>query len=203
MECGLAIDEKLEQGRKLLDYLDTRTNRQLLRSQAAWIGTGMKLELDELYLFHIQEITFEKKAPSKEAMENILGTFRGMDGISFVYLILGDVQGVSFYFGVAVDKSYGQNPLFDITTLGEDILAPSIRGNFRGCKVVPVCADRKKEILTQLQTAFYVVFGWIGGILPALDDISKSGRIEIAGSLLLLLAEVPSTGSERGASALI
>ena len=170
MECGLAIDEKLEQGRKLLDYLDTRTNRQLLRSQAAWIGTGMKLELDELYLFHIQEITFEKKAPSKEAMENILGTFRGMDGISFVYLILGDVQGVSFYFGVAVDKSYGQNPLFDITTLGEDILAPSIRGNFRGCKVVPVCADRKKEILTQLQTAH------AAGMLEGVPGVDKEGE---------------------------
>ena len=65
------------------------------------------------------------------------------------------------------------------------------------------CGPVRSPALTQLQTAFYVVFGWIGGILPALDDISKSGRIEIAGSLLLLLAEVPSTGSERGASALI
>ena len=49
---------------------------------------GESLTLPKLSLFRLDEITYEEKAPRREAMENIIGTFRHMKGVHFVYLIL-------------------------------------------------------------------------------------------------------------------
>lgn len=48
---------------------------------------GPALSLPKLSLFRLDEITYEEKAPRREAMENVIGTFRHMKGIHFVYLI--------------------------------------------------------------------------------------------------------------------
>ena len=48
------------------------------------------LALPQLSLFCLEEITYEEKAPRREAMENIIGTFRHMEGIHFVYF--GDAR---------------------------------------------------------------------------------------------------------------
>ena len=129
------LDEKLRNGGAGLSYLRDNLHKSVFGGENVWLGTDISLELKDFSLFHIEELTFEEKAPRREAMENILGTFRGMKGISFIYLILGDTDGVNFYFGVARDYSYGYQPDFDAVDLGRDILAPSIRGNFRGSEV--------------------------------------------------------------------
>ena len=101
-----AFEQKLRRGREVLRYLNARSNRRLLDKGSEWVGKNLSLALNEVYLFRIEEVTFEEKAPRKEAIENILGTLRGMEGVSFIYLILGDASGVKFYFGAARDKSY-------------------------------------------------------------------------------------------------
>ena len=126
------MDEVLARSHEALDALGSREMRSLLKmgKKNDWVGESWTLERDEFYLFQVSEVTFEEKAPRKEAMENILGTFRGMDGISFLYIILGDRTGVKFYFGVARDKSYPERKLpFSVKDLGRDILLPSMKGN--------------------------------------------------------------------------
>lgn len=81
------MDARLKRGHDVLDFLNMPSRRRMLNKDYEWVGTKWNLELDEFYLFHVREVTFEEKAPRKEAMENILGTFRGMDGISFLYMI--------------------------------------------------------------------------------------------------------------------
>ena len=162
------MEARWERGRDVLDYLNLRSQRKMINKDNKWVGTELNLEQNELCLFHICEVTFEEKAPRKEAMENILGTFRGLDGISFVYMILGDSTGVNFYFGVTRDKSYPEDKLpFEIYDLEQEILTPSMKGNFRGSKIEEVSPADKQVIMKRLQEADYV--GMLEGV-PGVDD---------------------------------
>ena len=144
------FEECCEYGQELLDYLHNPAFLHLFSEVQKWAVGERELELDEFWLFRIEALTFEEKAPRREAMENILGTFRGMDGISFIYLILGDGDGVKFYFGVAKDHSYTGEQI-SAHTLGKDILGPAIRGNFRGCSIEEVSPEDKMVILEKLR----------------------------------------------------
>ncbi len=63
---------------------------------------------------------------ANRCLENILGTLRGMEGISFIYLIPGDAAGVKFYFGAARDKSYPNHKMpFSVHDLEQDFLRQS------------------------------------------------------------------------------
>lgn len=168
------MDEALACSHEALDALGSREMRSLLKSgkKKDWVGESWTLERDEFYLFRVSEVTFEEKAPRKEAMENILGTFRGMDGISFLYIILGDRTGVKFYFGVARDKSYPEEKLpFSVKDLGRDILLPSMKGNFRGSMIERVEPDDQKSILERLKKAPSV--GMLEGV-PGVDEENEN-----------------------------
>ena len=166
------FEVKLERGRKVLRYLNAQVNRTLLDKGREWVGKNFRLELNEIYLFQILEVTFEEKAPRKEAIENILGTLRGMAGISFIYLILGDATGVKFYFGAARDKLYSEDKMpFSVHDLEQDILTPSMKGNFRGSKILEVNRDERKIILDKIKNA--ASFGMLEGV-PSVDDKNEN-----------------------------
>ena len=158
-------------GQSLLDYLHNPLSQHLFSSNTEWLEINNKLKLDEFWLFRIEALTFEEKAPRREAMENILGTFRGMDGISFIYLILGDKFGVKFYFGVAKEISYKGEQL-SAHTLGKEVLGPAIRGNFRGCSIEEVSPEGKQEILSKLQ-GINCAAGILEGV-PGTEDDNES-----------------------------
>ena len=109
-----------------------------------------KISSNDLFFLHIEELTFEDKSPRKEALENVIASIR-IDGISFVYLLLGDEQGVSFYFGIAKDKKYKKELVLDVDDIGRDILKPSIEGNFRGSKVRDISKE-KKTLLSKIKS---------------------------------------------------
>lgn len=105
-----------------------------------------QLDLRDISLYHIEEVTFDEKAPRKEALENVLSSMR-VEGINFIYLIIGDNTGVHFYFGVARDLYQSQNKdLLSIMDVGKCILEPNIRGNFRGSKIKEVSPEEKYRI---------------------------------------------------------
>lgn len=163
---------KLRRGRNILRYLNARVNCNLLDKGREWVGKNFQLELNEIYLFQILEVTFEEKAPRKEAIENILGTLRGMAGISFIYLIFGDATGVKFYFGAARDKLYPEDKMpFSVHDLEQDILTPSMKGNFRGSKILEVNRDERKIILDKIKNA--ASFGMLEGV-PSIDDKNEN-----------------------------
>ncbi|MCK5855237.1 MAG: ATP-binding protein [Sulfurovaceae bacterium] len=96
----------------------------------------------EFSLYHIEELTFEDDSPRKEALENVLGALR-VEGINFVYLLLGDCRGVSFYFGIVKDKSYNKDLELDVDDIGRVILKSSIEGNFRGSKITELLEEKE------------------------------------------------------------
>ncbi|MFT5759816.1 MAG: hypothetical protein ACI9LM_004595 [Alteromonadaceae bacterium] len=88
----------------------------------------------EFSLYHIKELTFDDDSPRKEAFENVLNSLN-IEGIMFVYLLIGDKHGISFYFGIAKDKQYKKALALDVDDIGQTILKPAIEGNFRGSVV--------------------------------------------------------------------
>lgn len=139
------MDKRVKKGRELLAILQGAASGE--KEGRDWLPYDRDLALKECCLFRIKELTFEKEAPRREAMENILGMFRGMGGVSFIYLILGDAQGAAFYFGVAKDFAYEGDGALTAPTVGHDILGAGIRGNFRGSMVEELSNEEKKSIL--------------------------------------------------------
>ncbi len=104
-----------------------------------------ELLVSDFSLYHIEELTFEDESPRKKAFENVLSSLK-FEGISFVYLLLGDKNGVSFYFGIAKDKSYDSSLELDVDKIGKSILKPNIEGNFRGSKIRRLTRNKKSDI---------------------------------------------------------
>lgn len=167
------LNEAKEYGGEVLDFLEKHSNTTVFRSRRTWLGKNLKLTSKDLFLYHIKEITFEEKAPRKEAVENILGTFRGLEGYNFIYMILGEKDHVDFYFGVAADKFFQTQNTFSAYEIAAEMLEPSIKGNFRGSMVKLVDADEKTAILERLQNAKR--FGILEGV-PGLTKESDSNN---------------------------
>jgi hypothetical protein len=133
-----------------------------LNTKIEWIKTQLQLpSCSETTLslspldfdfFHIQEITYEDESPRREAFENVLGSLR-LEGINFVYLLLGNKKGISFYFGVAKNRKQLE---VDIDDIANQILRANIEGNFRGSKVERLRKAAKLELQNRLQKFSYV-----------------------------------------------
>ena len=88
------------------------------------------LDLGDLILYQIEEITYEEDAPQLEALENALSCMT-VSGMNLVYLIMGEKGRVSFYFGVARDY-LAPNEGAAVKEIGDAFLKPALEGNFRG-----------------------------------------------------------------------
>ncbi|RZP75561.1 DUF87 domain-containing protein [Vibrio vulnificus] len=88
----------------------------------------------EFSLYHIKEVTFDEDSPRKEAFENVLNALT-VEGVTFIYLLMGDKDRVYFCFGIAKDKRFNRKLSLDVDDIGESILKPSLEGNFRGSVV--------------------------------------------------------------------
>ncbi|MCR5587291.1 MAG: hypothetical protein K6F77_07155 [Lachnospiraceae bacterium] len=124
------------------------------------------IELQDIALYHVEEVTFDDKAPRKEALENVLSSMK-MDGVNFIYLLIGDEYGVHFYYGVARNYSYDKPLELDIDEIGEKIMEPSIKGNFRGSKIKKVNAKDKKNITKLIKEMKY------GSLLEGVPGATK------------------------------
>lgn len=113
------------------------------------VGAGDTIRTDFIAMYRVDEISFEDKAPRKEALENVISSMN-VEGVNFVYLIIGNKKGVNFYYGAARDFSVETNELA-INDIGEMILKPSLQGNFRGSVITEVGADDKKKILKEIE----------------------------------------------------
>ncbi len=107
---------------------------------------NMELQPKDLCLFRVDEICAEDETPRKEALENVLSAMR-IDGINFIYLVIGNKNGVSFYYGASKDMSSEAETMLSINDIGEYILKRSLQGNFRGSKISTVSPDQKRVII--------------------------------------------------------
>ena len=111
------------------------------------------IDLNEWHLYRIDELVYsEKEGLKREAIENVLSTFRGMDDVNILYLILGDTDKVSFYMGVSKNlyleawdqKQQGKADL-SIESYGPHIMKPSLEGNFVGSQITEVADYAEKQ----------------------------------------------------------
>lgn len=127
------------------------------------------LSLTDFELYKIDEITYEEeeKAPRREAFENVVGTLRDSYA-NFLYIILGDGEKVSIYFGLAKNSYINEeNEILELNGMGSLILKPSIEGNFRGSKIKRINKKEKEKILNDIRnvdTNKYAYFEGIPGI---------------------------------------
>ena len=110
-------------------------------------------DLSNVVLYHIKEVTFEgeEKSPRREAFENVIGMIQN-EGVNFIYLILGDKKGVSFYFGLVKESKYNGELPMPIDEMGNNLLKSAIRGNFRGSKIEEVSPEEMVEIFDKMNT---------------------------------------------------
>ena len=129
------------------------------------------LEENELYLYKIDELIFSKnEGPRRESMENILSSFRNLQDINLIYLILGDKLKVSFYIGVAANL-YNKDDNLDLKSWADDILKPTLKGNFVGSSISEVDRDEKKDILNKIRNNKHS--GFINGIPGFINENSR------------------------------
>lgn len=135
-----------------------------------------KIKTEFLAMYRIDEITYEEKAPRKEALENVISSM-DISGVNFVYLIKGDSTGVSFYYGVARDYS-AEEPQMAINDIGELILKPSLQGNYRGSKIIALNPNEKKELLLSIdEMKDSMILEGVPGINKDDEDFQSVDRI--------------------------
>jgi len=121
----------------------------------------------DIRFYRVTEVTFDDKAPRREALENVFGSLK-LEGVNIVYLILGNQKGISFYFGVV--KTQKDLPI-DVDDVAREILKPNIEGNFRGSKVEQVKKDEKRKIIASIEEFSYI--SEVSGI-PEVNEEAKN-----------------------------
>ncbi|MBU9712741.1 DUF87 domain-containing protein [Evansella tamaricis] len=161
----------MEKDTFVLDFISNQTNYYLGNNHRLKTKELDTLLLQDVSFYHIEELTFEDQSPRKEAFENVLSALR-IEGVSFIYLILGDQNGVQFYFGVVrkLNEGTAQPLSININEIGENILRPSLSGNFRGSKITEVPPKRKQQLLQSIQSMEY------GGFLEGVPGINEDSK---------------------------
>lgn len=117
------------------------------------------LELGDLILYQIEEITYEEDAPQLEALENALSCMT-VAGMNLVYLILGEKGRVSFYFGVARDY-LAPNEGASVKEIGDAFLKPALEGNFRGSIVRELDDPKVKKGIVEKSAILKTLKGYL------------------------------------------
>lgn len=131
-----------------MDYLTDKDVMYL--SNALQFQKTKKIENRDFYLLKVTDICYDEQAPKKEALENVLSSLK-MDGINFIFLIIGRKEKVDFYYGISKDLKYDGTLDFEIKDIGDSILKPSIQGNFRGSKTKSLNSDERNDIIKMIE----------------------------------------------------
>ena len=135
-----------------LQFLEEMFESTELKVTESYSYPTIMEDLSNVVLYHIKEVTFEgeEKSPRREAFENVIGMIQN-EGVNFIYLILGDEKGVSFYFGLVRESKYNGELSMPVDEMGNNLLKSAIRGNFRGSKIKEVEPEEMLEIFDRMQ----------------------------------------------------
>lgn len=156
----------LEKEQFILDFIEKPEKFYLDDNQKFCISKDAQIDLKDMVFFRIDRITYEDKAPQKEALENVLSAMR-IDGVNFIYLIKGDKKGVSFYYGISRDLIHKKMVPMEMDELGDLILKPSLESNFRGSKIVKLNEREEQRVLFDLKQMQDVIC--VDGV-PGIND---------------------------------
>lgn len=153
-------------------FLQNNANLYLSNNQNIEYSTMDDISLDDIAFYHVSEVTFENNAPKREAIENVIGALR-IQGIHFVYLVVGDAKGVKFYYGISKDV-FTKNPAtLSIDEIGETVLLPSLKGNFNNDNIALVEKDEKAKILNNMKNMEHC--SYLEGVSGVSDNSSCQG----------------------------
>lgn len=144
MEVHMMKAEQFE-----IDFLTDKDNYYLSMDKRISYDKCKEIDLSDIALYKIEEVSFEDQSPRREALENVLSAMK-IDGINFIYLILGNQEGVEFYYGVSRNYNSSIDPELNIMEIGSKVLEPSIKGNFRGSKTKEVEPKDKRDIINRI-----------------------------------------------------
>lgn len=130
---------------EILKFLLQRDNYYLGQDKEIGIKEASEFSEDDLVLYNIEEIVFDEWEDRKKSIENILSSMK-IEGINFLYLVLGDENGIKFYFGIVRDLYYDKEMKIGIDDIENYILKPNIKGNFFGSKITELDSDEKNKI---------------------------------------------------------
>ena len=150
----------------ILDFIEKPDKYYLDDDRRINIGSNPQIKLEDVVFYRIDRITYEEKAPRKEALENVLSAIR-LGGVNFVYLIKGDKTGVSFYYGICRDLIDRMNLSYSMDDLGDMILKPSLESNFRGSIITKLNDGEEQELIDTLANMNYI--GNIDGV-PGINE---------------------------------
>lgn len=143
--------------RFVTDYIDNTDLYYLKNTEKLVSLNSIESPLDakDVFFLKVNSITFEEKAPRREALENVLSSMR-LPYINFIYLIKGERNRISFYYGVSRDLSASSKDSVNVHNIGVSVLKRSIESNFRGSIVSVVGNEEKQIILNDLHRFSYV-----------------------------------------------
>jgi len=136
----------MDKERFILDFIESPDKYYLDDDSRINIGSNPQIKLDDVVFYRVDRITYEDKAPRKEALENVLSAMR-VKGVNFIFLIKGNKTGVSFYYGICRDLIQKIPLSYDIDELGDMILKPSVESNFRGSKITELSDTEEQDII--------------------------------------------------------
>lgn len=149
-----------------LDFVSNEKNFYLLDNENLEPIDSGPISIDDFNIYKIMELTFEDESPRKEAFENVISSMR-IDAVSLIYIIEGNKKGVSFYFGVSRNLNEEKKDHPSIFDIGEEILAPSLKGNFRGSEIQEVESANKKKLIEKIKKKKY--FACLEGV-PGINE---------------------------------
>lgn len=156
----------MEKDKFILDFIGSPDKYYLDDDKRINIGINPQIKLSDVVFYRIDRITYEDKAPRKEALENVLSAMR-VKGVNFIFLIRGNKTGVSFYYGICRDLIQKIPLSYDMDELGEMILKPSIESNFRGSKISKQSEKQEQDIIDCLANMRNI--GCIDGV-PGINE---------------------------------
>lgn len=139
----------MDKDKFILEFIENPNKYYLDDDSRINIGTNPKIKIGDVVFYKIDRITYEDKAPRKEALQNVLSAMR-LEGTNLIFLIKGNKLGVSFYYGICRDLIQKKTLTYDIDELGEMILKPSIESNFRGSKLSKQDSSQTQKIIDSL-----------------------------------------------------
>ena len=185
------IDQLIEKGHSYLNSINQYEEQNLLEvcSDDETIDSAVteflseeRLDIRNFFLYRIDEIVFSKKdGPRREAMENVLSSFRNYQDVNLIYMILGDKNKVNFYIGVSKNLHLQDDDLsmsLALKDYADDILQPNIKGNFVGSTISKIDAEEKYQLLERIQKCSHS--GFINGI-PGFIDENNSEKSDFQG----------------------
>lgn len=128
-----------------------------------------RLAANEYSFFRVNQLSYDKEYPKREAMENVLLSIDN-EAYNFVYILTGTRQGVELCLGV-VKNGNEHNALLNTKLSAANYcenVAKAFEGNFNGSKLEKIKGDALADMAVY-STDKYRYAGVVRGV-PSIDE---------------------------------